>query len=646
MLPVVGSGFIIGLSAWRYEAAREANAQKQMNEPVIRARTQRRIIFIFLGMMVLFVYLGSGSRPNLVDALPARQTTPVVGFVNSVYTVNENQTPAVITVNVSVLPDPGRDVIVNYLTLPGTAQEGPGGNYLAATGTLTFSSTTPTTQSFNITIINNSIPNEPDRTVNLVLQLQTPGTATLGRSVATLFIIDDDHATATPRPPSATGTPIFVDQAEPNDTINDAFQLQPGAQPLCQLTLWPPGDKDFFAFSVKNGTFYKVSTSQLSPGLDTALTVFDQTGRAIAENDDVGPAGDLRSEVVVQAGANGFYFARVVNKSPANAANKTYCIAIEAMEQPTTTPTPTLLPTRVGSDACEPNGQLGIACLFGDNQSQQFNFVPPFNQGPDQDFYRIWIKPGVTITCETLDLSSVTDTNMIFLGPNGEDFNPQLGNDDKAPGDRGSKLTYTSTYTGWLHVLVGPVNPVPLAQADQFTYTLACTSSIPPTATPTSPAPLPPSGGGGGGGGFVPIAPTITPFPTPTEIDWSAILTPPPIIVPEVTVQPLPTATLPSGQQGVSTVNVTVFYDSNFNFTPEPNEGIIDVAVTLFDNTNGRLLAFGYTNQSGMVRFEAIPTSGSIRVQVPLLNFSQIVGPGESNIFVRVAPLPLPIGIP
>ena len=85
--------------------------------------------------------------------------------------------------------------------------------------------------------------------------------------------------------------------------------------------------------------------------------------------------------------------------------------------------------------------------------------MPPFNQGPDQDYYRIWVKPGVTVTCETNQLSAVTDTNMIMLGPNGEDFNPQLGNDDKAPGDRGSRLSFTSFYTGWLHVLVGPVNP-------------------------------------------------------------------------------------------------------------------------------------------------------------------------------------------
>lgn len=610
-----------------------------MIERLARARVWQ-IPLILLGMTVALAYLGGIAWPKSAGAIPAQQANPSVGFVNSVYSVNENQSPAQITVSVSSTPAAGENVVVRYLTVPGTAQEGAGGDYISTSGTLTFTNSTQNTQSFNVVINNDNITNEPSETVNLVLQLQTTDTATLGRSVAQLIITDDDVATSTPRPTAATGTPIFVDLTEPNNTFEEAFQIQPGAAATCQLTLWPPGDLDYYSFAVKGGTYYNIMTSQLSPGLDTVLKIYNQNGQGIAENDDNGPPGEFQSGLVIQASTTSIYYARAVNKSPADAANKTYCLTIDAMEQPTPTPTPTLLPTRTGSDACEPNGTLALACLFGDNQSQAFNFVPPFNEGPDQDFYRVWVKPGTTITCETTELSGVTDTNMIFLGPNGEDFNPQLGNDDKAPGDRGSRLTYTSTYTGWLNVLIGPVNPVPLAQADQFTYTLACTSTAPPTATPTPP----PSTGGGGGG--VPIAPTITPFPTPTPFDLSAILTPSPVVIPQVTIQPLPTATPPTGSQGVTTVNVTVYYDSNFNFTPEANEGIIDVAVALYDNTNGRLIAFGYTNQAGMVRFEAVPSSGAVRVEVPLLAYTQIVGPGESNIAVRVAPLPLPIGIP
>ncbi len=621
--------------------------QRHMIKRITRARAGH-LLLLLLGTIVIVAYNGAMS-PSSIPVVVAQQPTatrlPItIGFLSTSFTVNESAGSFVVNVAASPRnPTATEDeIIVEYNVIPGTATEGSGGDYLPPNpnpGQLRFNSSTAQNQSFTITILNDNINSEGSETVILFLRLLTPDTASLGTSRAVLTIIDDDIATNTP---SAVGTPIFVDEAEPNNTFQEAYQIQPDAAAICQLTLWPPGDLDYYSFAVKSGTFYNINTSKLSPGLDTVLKIYNQNGEPIAENDDLGSIpGDLSSQVIVRANTTGLYFARVVNKSPADAANKTYCLMVDAMDEPTPTPTPTLLPTRAGSDACEPNGQLAIACLFGENQSQQFNFVPPFREGPDQDFYRIWVKPGTTITCETTELSSVTDTNMIFLGPNGEDFNPQLGNDDKAPGDKGSLLTYTSTYTGWLHVLIGPVNPVPLAQAAQFTYTLACTSTVPPTATPT----LPPTTGGGGGG-VIPIAPTITPFPTPTPFDLSAILTPSPVVIPEVTIQPLPTATPPVGSQGVSTVNVTVFYDSNFNFTPEINEGIIDVAVALFDNTNGRLIAFGYTNQAGSVRFEAVPSSGAVRVEVPLLSFSQIVGPGESNIAVRVAPLPLPIGIP
>ncbi len=598
------------------------------------------IRLVLFGIIAVFAYWGVGLRPAPVGAEVAQQDLPQVGFGQQSYTFAENAGTVNISVTINRAPAAGADnnVRVQYETLPGTAQ--PNIDYTPTSGELTFTSASQTTQTFNVTLLNNAV-STGERRLNLVLRLLTPATAQLAGANAVLIITEDDPtSTPTIRPTAVTGTPIFVDLAEPNNTFEEAHSVQPDAPVLCQLTLWPPGDQDFYSFPVKNGTHYKIFTEQLSPGLDTVLKIYNQSGQLIAENDDSGPAGQFQSQTIVQANATGIYFALVVNKSPADAASKTYCFAIDAMEQPTATPTPTLLPTRAGSDPCEPNGQLHLACLFGQNQSQAFNFVPPFNQGPDQDYYRIWVKPGTTITCETTELSAVTDTNMIFLGPNGEDFNPQLGNDDKAPGDKGSRLTHTVNYTGFLHVLVGPVNPVPLAQAAQFTYTLACTASVEPTATPTRPFVAPPGGGGG-----VPVAPTITPMPTPTSFDLSTILTPSPVVIPEVTIQPLPTATPPAGAQDLATVNVTVYYDSNFNFNPEENEGIIDVAVALFDNANGRLLAFGYTNQAGVVRFEAVP-SGAVRVSVPLLNYTQIVGPGESNIAVRVAPLPLPIGIP
>jgi hypothetical protein len=117
---------------------------------------------------------------------------------------------------------------------------------------------------------------------------------------------------------------------------------------------------------------------------------------------------------------------------------------------------------------------------------------------------------------------------------------------------------------------------------------------------------------------------------------------PPPI----VEINPLPTATLEAGGARAATVNVTLYYDSNNNFMPELTEGIVDVAVALYDNTTGQLLAFGYTNETGSIRFENITASGALRVSVPYLNYSQVVFGDESNILLRVAPQNLPGTIP
>jgi hypothetical protein len=608
-----------------------------------------RLVFLVAGLALsTAMFLMSGSLASPVQAVPMYQATntptntpdvrPTVGFDPSTYSVNEGDGSVELTVRLLTGAIPAnRNVVIAYVTVSGTAQEG--SDFVRAEGTLTLTSTVDE-ETIEVTI-NNDTTSEQNETFSVFLTLQDTTAAILpdSRRQATVNIVDNDPITATP------ATRVFVDDAEPNETFNDAFTIAAEAAATCGLSLWPPGDVDFYRFSVKAGDFYRVFTDDLDPGLDTVLEVYNTTGGKVAENDDVNEIGQRRSEVAIQADANGFYFARIVNKDPGDVAGLTYCFQVDTIAQPTVTPTPTLLPTRQGSDPCEPNGSLAIACLIGENQVGNFNFIPPFNEGPDTDYYKLWVRPGITYTCETTELSDVADTNIIFLDANGGDFNPQLGNNDKSINDRGSRLTYFSTYTGYLHIVVGPVNPVPLDEAPRHTYSLTCTSSVAPTAAPTLPPRTPAPPGPGGGGGFQSPTPLASPLPSPTPFDFS-FLTPSPVVPPVVTIQPLPTATPFAGGQQAATVNVTVYYDGNFNFMPEPTEGIRDVAVFLYDNATGRLIAFGYTNDEGLARFESIATTGAIRVEVPFLNFRQIVGAGESNILLRVAPQPLPIGIP
>jgi hypothetical protein len=177
-----------------------------------------------------------------------------------------------------------------------------------------------------------------------------------------------------------------------------------------------------------------------------------------------------------------------------------------------------------------------------------------------------------------------------------------------------------------------------------YTYSLECNESV---ATPTAAAPptLAPSTG--------PInrPPTATPTPeattsvitvtTPIAIATVPTVTPTP--TPNVIIQPLPTSTpAVSGGRSVD-FDLTVYYDANRNFTPELTEGVEDVAVAVYDNTTNELLAFGYTNEAGVIRFSSLVASGAIRISIPYLQYNQ-VGTGNSNVFIRVAPFLLPGG--
>jgi hypothetical protein len=374
--------------------------------------------------------------------------------------------------------------------------------------------------------------------------------------------------------------------------------------------------------------------------------VYDPDGDKIAENDDVDDT-NKRSQLQFTAKEDGIYFARITNLDTVNSSASSYSFGVNVVIPPTATPSP----TRVGQpDVCEPNNNVETACLIGAGEIKNgMNFIPSDGEGTDNDFYTMPIKPGILYTCETLNLSAANDTNIIFLDGNGNDLNPPLGNDDRAHGDPSSLLSFFSTYQGDLTILVGPVNPPSYEDSPLYTYDLRCTSQV---ATPT---PIPPpttawTGSTGGGTGVV--QPTVPPFAsptiavaTPTPIDIASLL-PTPVPPPIVGFQPLPTATPVIGVRQSTSVQVTVYYDSNLNFMPELTEGVSDVAVELFDNMTGELLAFGYTNEAGVIRFDAVSSTGSVRVDVVYLNYSQVVTGASANILLRVEPRPLPSDIP
>jgi hypothetical protein len=477
------------------------------------------------------------------------------------------------------------------------------------------------------------------------MQITPTNTATnTPTSTATNTATPTSTATNTPTPsltPSKTpvSTPIYVDQYEPNNSLGEAYTTAAGLV-LPNITLWPVGDVDYFRFNVKAGSAYEILTRDLDPGLDTFLTVYNANGGVIGTNDDASSLSRA-SKVTFSAGTSAFYFASIVNLSPSDPANKSYSFEVKEILG---TATPTALPTGTpvpSIDDCEPNGTFQSSCVLLLDVTYNFDFVPYFGEGKDNDFFRIWVKEGLYYTCETFDLSSVNDTNMIFYTGPGFDFGVG-GNDDKdrLAGDLGSEVSYRATYTGWLYVLVGPgPNMEPDYQySNLYTYSMECTQVL-ATPTPTPTNTRPPAPGGGQVASPTPFAfpATPTPFAFPTEVA--------PTPRPQIQILPLPTATAASGGLRDLTLDVTIYYDANLNLMPELAEGIMDVAVAVFDNATGELLSIGFTNEAGNVRFGPISTATALRVTVPYLNYSQIVSESTA-IQLRVAPRPLPGGIP
>lgn len=613
---------------------------------------KRQLTFLIATVLAVLIITGMttnypGNNDTVVEA--AYYQVPTVAFNRATDSVIEpddgNTVAREITVIISAAPAQDEAVTVEYTTANGSATAGI--DYVATSGTLTFPAGSSDSQTFDVTVVGNN-QTQPDRT--FIVFLTNPQNASVGApSSITVTIVDNDTATPTHTPTGTPGGTVFLDEYEPNNFPVTAFTTSANAAKLEGSTLWPVGDIDYFQFFGKKGSTYQIYTTDVAAGLDTFLKVFNPNGDKIAENDDVEVA-NTRSQVEVTVNEDGFYFAEIVNKDPTDPTNKTYAFGVDEILPPTPTPTP----TRVGQlDSCEPNNTLDTSCLIGPGAvKSNMNFIPPQGIEQDTDFYRLPVIPGVLYTCETQNLSAVNDTNIIFLDNNGNDFNPQLGNNDRAPGDTSSLLSWFSTYQGNLYVVVGPVNVPPYNETPQYTYDIVCNAvaaspTPPPTATTAF---VPPSNGGTGGTGGN-VLPTNTPAvfptfpPTPTPIDFSNLAptaVPPPI----VGFQPLPTATPIAAAQQTTTVQVTVYYDSNFNFTPELTEGIMDVAVELYDNSTGELLAFGYSNEAGVIRFDSIVSLGAIRVEVPYLNYSQVVAGASANILLRVEPRPLPSGIP
>ncbi len=461
---------------------------------------------------------------------------------------------------------------------------------------------------------------------------------------------------ATTPTPSPTATPVPWDDCEINDNIDGAW---PGGPCLLAVgieetdlnfvpaTGQPAPNNDYFTFLAKAGHVYRVTTS-VAGGADTEMWLYDPSNAQIAYDDDGGDGYGSRIERTL---GDGYYkmLVRDRNVSASPSTAQTYDIVVEDLTPSTPTPTPTgtpgtptVTPTPLSipgqPDAFEPNYDFSRAALIGlDTKYTNLNFVPWSGTQQDNDFYKLWVVAGKLYTCETLELGTATNTNMILYSA--ANFQSGFaGNDDVVPFDPAdpyrSRITFFSSYNGYLYILLGQVGAaqvLPEEWAD-LSYSLKCFIEQPGTATPTPTSAFVPP----------PDQPSATPQPTLPSDAPTALPTATPaqlVVVPMTTPTPPPppAATTPAPELFV--IEVLLYFDQNSNAQSDPQEGVSDVLVRAFDALTGEMLSIDYTDEMGYLRF-TVPGSGPIHVNVPFFGFDQIVTQSNSSIQIRIAPRP------
>jgi hypothetical protein len=428
------------------------------------------------------------------------------------------------------------------------------------------------------------------------------------------YRLDIDLIAATPTP---TPTPMpGADAYEPNNTRETAYALPIATSAnATDANFYPTGDEDWYAFYVKSGRYYRASTSNLS-GVDTFIEVFNQDGNEIGSDNDAG--GGFASKYEWESSYDGYYYVRVTNLVTSGSEDTYDLTVAEIGSPPTSTPAPGATAVS-GVDSCENNFDFDAACVIAPDKTYTFNFLSPYGSGPDNDFFKLWVKPGLLFDCATSDLAAGVDPNMIVYN---NDRNAIGGNDDVEPGNYNSAFSYYATYEGWLYLLVGTGDRTP-SDPRNSSYDLRCESRVPGAATATrSPeatnTPRP---------GETAIPTRVPPTPAPT----SAALT-----VRKLTTPTPAPATTPAPR--FVPIDLLVYYDENGDRQPGAGEGVSGISAQAYEAATNQLLAQGFTDEQGYLEF-SVSTQGPVRVSVPFFGFSQLVASQEgASIYLRVPP--------
>ncbi|MGQ9803373.1 MAG: hypothetical protein ACUVSH_05965 [Anaerolineae bacterium] len=386
--------------------------------------------------------------------------------------------------------------------------------------------------------------------------------------------------------------------------------------------------EDYFRLdnAVVGWTYEVIAAPDAIGNYNLGIIVYDAARTPIITDTD--PMDGNSAHITMVAGSTGPFYFKVLQISQQCSGGTYHLDANESRPTPTPTGTATPPPPTplAGADRFEPNYDFDRATtIAADVTYDNLNFIPWGGATEDNDFYKIWVKPGLLYICETLNLAPGLDTNIIIYDQN---RNGLGGNDDVTPGDYRSRISYVSTYEGWLYVLVGHGGRFPYSEVQRSTYSLRCSIEVPglPTPAPTA----------------TPRPPTATPVPrTPTPETFTS---PPPTATPlageELSVRLISTPAPPSPEATPAPrfvpLDILVYYDANNDRSPGAGEGVAGLRILAYDTLTGEQVTEGVTDDMGRLRFTAA-VRGAVRIVVPYLGIGRVIEGEGASVYIRIA---------
>jgi hypothetical protein len=278
-----------------------------------------------------------------------------------------------------------------------------------------------------ITLLDELMPSHPLRTLAM-------GTAT---PTATRRATSSPIPTTTPSVPP-TSTPALregIDAYEDDDTRAEANPIETDGTPQSH-SLNPAGDADYVYFLAKSGTRYTIETGDLGLECDTIITLYDEDGVELRQDDDGGEE-TLASRLSWTARQDGRLFVEVRQFDPeVEAVGSGYEIWVSESE-----------PLLYEADEYEPDDTLEQAHELTMNVPQVHNV----HLEGDHDWLLLRVEEGVTYVLETSDLGIGIDTIIHLYDENGDEL---AHNDDSGQDGVASRIIWTADSAGVFYVMV------------------------------------------------------------------------------------------------------------------------------------------------------------------------------------------------